>query len=145
MDYYIQLTVETPQAVKFFGRDVFRIRVTASGGVNLPNEIFLHKRTLVDPNTSYQADEFIAICGPWDLATYPVDEPEPTQDPPFFRKAAFDILTPNVSSADETIVSVQKQVEFLLSTLKQLDKLEVVQSMWIPGEPPSGTTTTPAP
>lgn len=147
-DYHIQVEFSTPEAVRFQDRPVFRIVGTILDAVNVPLEVFLHKKTLVNPDTGRQADEFVAICGPYDLAAYPAYEPDGVTDPPFFRLSTFDILVPGLDAGNEVITGVKEQLANLCSLLTKMDRLEVAETTWIPSEPDtdaSTTTTTAAP
>lgn len=140
--YRIKLTVETPSIVVFHGRDVFRVKITASDAENMSNDVFVHQKTLVDPRTEEQENEFVSVAGPYDLAVYPAGSPNLSQDPPFFRLAVLDVLLPSVSLAASFIEEVQAQVATLLRTLEQLDLLESPTVTWIPSAPTTTTTTT---
>ena len=131
----IKLTFSTPAVVKFKGRDTFRVQVVASDGVDIPDEIFGHQRTLVDPYTLTYQDEFCFVCSALDLSTYPANEPNSEQSPPFFRKAVADFLTPGVATAQEAIAEIRKEVECLISSLNQLDELEPGSEEWVGPEP----------
>jgi hypothetical protein len=140
MVYRIKLTPATPSIVKFEGRDSFRIQITASDAENLPNEIFGHQRTLVDPDTSTTQDEFAFVCSPYDLSIYPANEPDPEQFPQYFRKATIDILVPGVEMAQEVITEVQEQVCHLITLLEKLDELEAGTPVWCPDAPDSSSS-----
>ena len=133
--YRIKLTPSAPTPIKFEGRNVFRIQIVASDAENMPNEIFGHQQTLVDPDTLEKQDEFCFICSPFDLSTYPANEPAPTQTPAFFRKDTIDILLPGVEIADEVIAEVNDQVAHLLVTLEKLDVLNEGAATWHPSAP----------
>lgn len=142
MSYYFNMRYDTPSPDVLFGRPCFRLVGTMLEAINVTPKVFLHRRTLVDAEAAETADEFVAICSPFDLSTYPADDPQENQDPPFFRKDNFDILLPNVTSATATIQSISDQLSLLTDLLSQLDVLSEVQEAWLPEAPP---TTTPAP
>jgi len=125
--YSITLTFQTPEPVAFEGREVFRLVCTASNGVNVPNEVFGHEKTLVDPVTGMQQDEFSFICSPYELSIFPANEPDPTQSPQFFRKASLDILLPSVQIFADTKDAIESQVSRLLDLLNLLDELQNTQ------------------
>lgn len=142
MSYYFNMRYETPSADELYGRPCFRLVGTMLEAVGVDPKVFLHRRTLVDPESGATADEFVAICSPFDLSTFPADEPAENQDPPFFRKDSFDILLPSVTASAETIAAVNEQLSRLTVLLQQLDSLVIAQEIWLPEEMP---TTTPAP
>jgi len=135
MAYRIKLTPFTPSFIKFRGRNVFRVKIVASDAEDMPNEIFGHQRTLVDPDTNEYQDEFCFVCSPFDLSTYPANEPDPTQTPQFFRKDTIDIYVPGIEIAESTISSVQEQVCHLITLLGKLDELNEGAATWCPSAP----------
>jgi hypothetical protein len=135
MTHKIKLIVESPTRVAFKGRDSFRIRVTASSGVNMPEEIFGHQKTLVDPYTEETQDEFVFVCSPYDLSIYPANVPDEEQSPAFFRKSTVDILVPGIDMAEEVITSISEQVDELVKLLNRLDTLDEQTSTWYSENP----------
>lgn len=135
MVHRIKLTPYTPETVRFRNRDAFRVKIVASDGDGLPNEIFGFQRTLVDANTEEQCDEFSFVCSPYDISAYPANEPDPDQSPQFFRKATVDILVPSLTVAQEVLEDIEAQVCRLVQLLDQLDDLRVLPAVWCPSEP----------
>lgn len=140
MTYRIKLTPYTPSIVKLDGRDTFRVRIVASDGEGMPNEIFGHQRTLVNPDTLEYQDEFVFVCSAYDLSIYPAEEPSESQSPAFFRKDTIDILVPGVEMAAEVIAEVQAQVCHLVVLLEKLDELEALPPVWCPSPPDSSSS-----
>jgi hypothetical protein len=137
MSCRIKLTFQSPEVAKFLGRNTLRLRVTASDGEEMPDEVFLHQRTLVDADTDEWQDEFVAICSPYDLSDYPVDEPTTGQFPTYFRKATADIYLPGISVFSEVKEDIEAQIRFLVQLLNKLEELDTVEEIWIPDEPSS--------
>lgn len=135
MTYRIKLTVSTPDIVLFKGRDTFRVHVVASDAEDMPNEVFGHQRTLVDPDTNTYQDEFCFVCSAYDLSTYPANTPDSDQFPQFFRKDTVDILVPGIEIAQATIESIQEQVCHLIVLMNKLDDLDTVVETWCPSAP----------
>jgi len=135
MTYRIKLTFQSPDITEFLGRNTLRMVVTASDAEDLPNEIFLHQKTVVNMALAETQDEFVAICSPYDLSDYPADTPTPTQSPQFFRKATIDILLPGIGYFQDVKNEIEAQVRHLLTLLPQLDNLEVTDEVWIPTAP----------
>jgi len=140
MSYYFNIQYQTPDADELNGRPCFRLAGEIIEAVNVTTKVFLHQRTLIDPETEEYAEEFVAICSPFDLTLFPADAPDPDQSPAFYRKAVFDIPLPNVGSVADTIASIDAQLTVLAGLLASLDTLTEVQTKWLPEEPP---TTTP--
>lgn len=150
MSHHIKLTFEAPSREYARGRDSFRFRVTASDGVNMPNEIFLAEHMLVDPENpeSEVKFSFLSICSAYDLSIYPANAAVEGQSPPFFRVSVIDIPLPSLAVYDEVVEQVKAQVGSLLSQCDKLDNMEVVEEVWIPSVPsaiPTTTTTPPPP
>lgn len=130
-NYRIKLTPATPSVVKFKGRDTFRVQIVASDADNMPNEIFGHQRTLVDPHTNTYQDEFCFVCSPFDLSTYPANEPDSEQSPQFFRKDTIDILVPGIEMAEQVIEEVTAQVQQLVRLLVSLCEVTDREPVWV--------------
>jgi hypothetical protein len=133
MDYDIQIMFSEPARERFRDKPCFRLHCEVTDALNVTRDIFLFKRSIADPLNDEVIDEFIAICSPFDLSTYPANEPDAQQDPPFFRKSEFDILLPSVASVVEVRTSVTSQLVSLLNMLKNLDRLQDEEPFWING------------
>lgn len=139
--YRVKLTPEMPELARFLGRDYYRVRITASDAENMPNEIFVFQKTLVNAATEETQDEFVCVAGPFDITSYPVGSPADDQTPPYFRLAEFDVLLPSSSLAVEFIADVQAQVNALINALRSLDRLLEGAAIWCPSAPTTTTTT----
>ncbi len=133
MDYDLQIMFSEPARERFKGQPCFRLQCEVIDAINVTKDVFLYKRSIVDPLLADQADHFIAICSPFDLATYPANEPDAEQDPPFFRKNVIDILLPSVTQVVEVRSSIQSQLLNLLMLLRNLDNLTDESPFWING------------
>src|SRR6187401_130581 len=143
MSYNIKLTIETPAREKSRGRDSFRLRVTASDAVGMPNEIFVANRELVDPDNPEGETRVMlqSICSMYDLSIYPANTAQPGQWPPYFRVSSFDILLPSLVVCDDTVEKIKLQVANLIEQHYIADRMEVVEEVWIPSQPSVATTT----
>lgn len=115
--------------------DAFRLKVTAEDAVGMPNEIFLHAKVLIDPDTEQQGDDFVSICSPIDLTVYPANAPDESQFPQFFRKSQIDILVPGQTAANEAWTAIYSEVEELVRALNRLDVLVEVETVFIGTQP----------
>lgn len=140
MSYYFRRVFSTPSLDAFEGRPCYRIACEISEAVAVTTKVFLHKRVPLEPGSEELVEEFVAICSPFDLTLFPADEPDGVTDPPFYRKASFDIPLPSVSAAAEVMTSVDAQLTLLCQLLSQLDVMAEVSDVWLPTSPP---TTTP--
>lgn len=138
----IKLQFFSPLRVRLAGFDSFRVKVVASDGNLIPNEIFGFQRTLIAGDVPQTCDEFQFVCSAYDLSIYPVDEPDPEQSPQFFRKDTIDILVPGVGAADEAMADIEAQVCRLITTLNLLDNLDSGSVVWCPGPPPDDESDT---
>lgn len=107
----------------------FRVRITATEPIMIPTEVFLHRKNTLNPLTGAVSDEFCAIVSPEDLVTYPVGEPNPTDDPPFFRLAEVDAPVASRTVALKLFDEVHEEVCRLIELLNKLDTLVEVQSV----------------
>ena len=106
-------------------RNTTRLRVIASAGVNVPEEIFVHKESPLDPYTQETTEEFVHIAKIYDLNLYPRNAPATAPNsPPFYRKAIIDIQLPDNVEADEVLQKIYTQVQELLNELAALENLE---------------------
>lgn len=130
--YFITLTFEAPSIETFHGKEVFRLKCTASDGMYMPDEIFCHERTVVNEALGESQDEFSHIASPYELSIYPTDEPASGQSPAYFRKAVIDILLPSVTLYEDTKTLIQAQVTRLLDLQEKLDALEDADVVMLP-------------
>lgn len=137
----IKLLFTGPTLTNVPGRNTLRLTATASEAEDMPNEIFLHQKTLVDPGTDTTQDEFIAICSPYDLSDYPANEPDAEQEPAFFRKATLDILLPGNTLWGEVRDEIEAQVRVLVSLLDRLASLPETDEVWIPDAPADSSSS----
>lgn len=130
--YFITLTFEAPSIETFHGKEVFRLKCTASDGLYMPDEIFCHNRTVVNEALNESQDEFSHIASPYELSIYPANAPTPGQSPAYFRKSTIDILLPSVTLYQETKTLIQAQVSRLLDLQEKLDLLETSDTVMLP-------------
>ncbi len=123
-----QETLEYSSELKKYGS---RMRIEASNPLNMPAEIFLFRRTTKDPNTGLAFDEFIQVCSPDDLVTYPVGNPDYNLDFPFFRKSVIDALYPTRQKAEATWEDIQRQVADLIAEMNAMDVLSQTETVRI--------------
>lgn len=109
--------------------DCFRLVIYAEDAENMPNEVFLFEKTLVDPELNTTADHFVTVCSPYDLTVYPVDAPDGEQFPAFFRKASIDILVPSSDLATTAWEAISTAVTELVAAMKRLDVLGEVETV----------------
>lgn len=137
VDRFIHLARSVPARHMVNGRESFRMVIAAKYGDEIPNEIFLHQRSLVDPlNQAEYTDEFCAVCSAFDLSVYPANNPSPTQSPAFFRKAYVDVYLPSESVAMDFWNTVYGEVQVLVNSLNKLDQMKTDLLVWVPYPPP---------
>lgn len=94
----------------------------------MPTEIFVHQRLPADPRGDTYADEFVFIASAFDIASYPIDEPDPSQSPMYFRKDYCDVVVASQSMADEFWDAIKQEVCFLKNTYDSMDVLTVAET-----------------
>jgi len=103
--------------------EAFRLVIVAEDAVQMSEEVFAHQKRLVDPYTGETGDEFVFVCSPFDLTIYPASEPDPTQFPPFFRKAQIDLLLPSTEAAETAWTVIYGEVCELVAAMNRNDRL----------------------
>ncbi len=111
----------------------FRLKIQAVEASGLPLEIFGHQRLGVDPHAEVLKDEFIFVCSAFDLTNYPIDEPDSSQSPAYFRKDTVDVVLPAQITADEMWEAIRTEVCTLIAALNAMDVL-VVEEDYVCGE-----------
>lgn len=135
MSRAVRLDITTPNKILFKGRDTFRVVITVAEAIDMPKEIFGFQRTLIDPYTGREADEFQFVCSAYDLSAYPANVPNPAQIPAYFRKSQIDVLVPGLIIAERFIDAVKEQVCTLRVQMDTLDRLGTPVSIWCGPEP----------
>ncbi len=120
-------SAESIEAIENRG-DGFRIQIVASAGLMMPNEVFLFKQNLINPNTGVTGDEFCAVTSPEDLVCFPVDAPKTGQSPPFFRKDTVDVIVGSRKTAQDLWEAVKDRVCELVLALNRKDQLVNIDS-----------------
>lgn len=125
MAYSIDLVRATQQTGTSYGLLGFRMVVTATNGENIDNEIFRYIRLPVDPANSGAGvrDEFEGLCTPEELASLPLNNPDPEADPPKMRLDVLDVICRSEAEAMEMWIALQADVRELLNALKAMSIL----------------------
>ncbi len=126
-----QLQVSEIDRAKFAGRSFFYVRMEILDAIDMPKEIFLWRRNLYDPTSGEQHDEFVTVCGVYDLVTYPANEPLEGSSPAFFRRATGIIKAPSMVTADEALQEAKDMISLLARLVDLASQLEVVQTVWL--------------
>jgi hypothetical protein len=131
MNYGITLTPEF-QTYQAGNIDGFRMRVTASDGLNMPNEVFRYRAIPLQPNSLNDEEEeveseqwgvFDGVCSPADLEEFPINEPYTTADPPWFRLAYVDLVFRSRHELEEAYRTLVDEVSALRDTIKLMEDL----------------------
>jgi hypothetical protein len=133
MSRSLKLTFEAPAIGLFEGRSCYRMRVVASEGDGVPDEIFLWTKAPANPIGGKVRNRFQTICGPFELGIgpgapdepLPIGAPDEAEFPPEFRSDVMDILLPSTESYAEVKRQVIALVRELLLALDRLDTLAV--------------------
>lgn len=124
-DRYLKLTRLQQERVTLPNKgNGFRVVIEASDGVGMPDEIFGFERTLIDPYNNQYSENFAFICGPWDLVTWPVDEPREEDQPAYFRKSVLDLVLPAETYAEQFWEELKLELCNLIAALNAMDNLE---------------------
>ena len=115
-------------------KEAFRLRIQAHHAVLMFEEIFLYRKSVVDPDAGTEMDEFMTVCSPFDLLAYPANTPNTSQDPPFFRKSLAECIVPGQAEANEAWLDIYEEVCTLVESLNKLDYLGEVETVRCGGE-----------
>lgn len=106
-----------------YGEQGWRVRIEVDHAIDMPEEIFLFRKTTINPTTGELGDAFSTVCAYSDLSLYPVDEPDEGVLPPFFRKSSVDVILPATADIDDYYDSVKERVQALVDAANALDTL----------------------
>lgn len=128
--------------VNFEWLGAFRLRVEADDpeATGTDTDVFLFNRGQVDPRSGEQTDYFMGVAGPVDMADYPSLEPDDRTAYLIFRRNWFEIDLRSTAVAQVTWEEVVKAVTNLLLALDRMEKLVVMEELFI-GPAPSGSSS----
>ena len=129
MTRQITLTRDAQQIVNPGDSQSYRYVVTASDGVDMPNEIFRMVTRPLDPTIGTLTTTFDGICTPADLQFLPVNEPV---DPDIhFRVSSIDMTFASPTDGEDQWVSIKSEVTDLVSSMNANDNLSVQEIVTI--------------
>jgi hypothetical protein len=95
----------------------YRLRVEASAGCNIVNEIFRYFQHPPLPGSGQIDQEFSGVCSWPALEAFPANEPRPNDDPPTFRLDYFDIVLDDEDEATLTWNDTQEEAQELVQSI----------------------------
>jgi hypothetical protein len=107
--------------------DGWRIIIEATDNEMMPAEIFGFQRVLKNAATALEGDEFYFVCSPEDLAL-PVDNPNPADARPYFRKSKIDAIVGSRATADELWEAVSTRTQNLIDALNRKDRMKAEET-----------------
>ena len=139
----VRLTRYAPTVQSFnnYGAYRMRIEVTSVEGSDLDNYLFIYRKVAPSPYTTLSCDVFEAVCGPSQLATYPVVEANPDIGWPFYRLNYVELDFQSIAQADSVWDEIQEQIKTLVSSMDKLATLQAVEDTWIPSTPTSSESS----
>jgi len=114
--------------------DGFRFIVEAYDPLNMPAEIFLFEKRLIDPYTGTTTDRFVGVASPFDLVVFPANTPDDTQIPAYFRKSLIDGILPTQAQADDVWQLIYEEVNGLVEAMNRMEQLQETEDVRC-GEP----------
>jgi hypothetical protein len=117
------------------GLQAYRLRIEVLNGVNMTTGIFLYEKVPEDYLTGTTADNFVAVCKPGDLFTYPNGQPKEGQVPPFFRLSTVDLLDENIEKLEELADAIESDIRALVRSLQKNVNLRVEDAYTVYGNP----------
>lgn len=128
----------TDVSYQFVNAFRIRVEVVETAGDMTPH-IFLYRREPPNATTGEVIDYFMELCSAPDLADYPVGEPDPATEFPFFRLAYFELDLRASATVKEVWETVVREVNALAAALDRLDQLTPAIEVWT-GTPPEGSS-----
>jgi len=123
--YSIDVSREAISDFNVANKIAYRLRMQASNAVNMSNNIFLYEKVPAEALSLEVDDNFVAVCKPGDLETYPIDEPLEAQEYPFYRLPVVDLLEENIFKLEETADAILGDVRLLMNSLEANRELEL--------------------
>lgn len=105
----------------------YHFTVTASDGVNMPNEIFRMYERPLDPLAQTVTDTFAGVCSVAELQQLPVNAPIPPDDR--FRVLFIDVFYRTVEHGDKVWAAIQADTDDLVKSLTAADRLNVEEQV----------------
>lgn len=115
--------------------DTFRVTMTASDAVGMPNEVFLYCRRPAAIGQTEPSDRFETVCSGVDIAAYPADDPEVGADPPYLRRASIDLRFDSQEMAERAIVEILSRLDRLKASLDRNEDLAALGPAWVGDAP----------
>jgi hypothetical protein len=112
----IKLTLQRTHQVHR-DRDAQRIRIVASDGVGIDEELFRYRMIPLDPSGSSMIGQFDGICSPDDLDNIPENSATPGASPAWFRMNYVDLIVRAPATADELWAAIYKDITILKNSL----------------------------
>jgi len=95
----------------------FRMRITATQGVNIENEVFRYYLKTPNPVTGVADAVFSGVCTWTNMEDLPKVVPEDGSDPQSFRLAEIDLVLDSETLATDVWERVQQEVQELINSI----------------------------
>jgi hypothetical protein len=126
----VPLTKSTLKNVNYQFLGAFRLRVdagTPTGGMD--SNVFLYRRDPYDIMTGETIDTYLNTASAVDMAEYPVGDPNPETNFPFFRLSWFEIDIRASSIAEKLWQITVAEVNNLCAALDRLELLVPIETV----------------
>lgn len=115
-------------------QDLYRLQLVVEDAVNMPLDVFTYIKGGADPRQGRdQLEYFFYVATPYDAAIYPVDSPDSTQFPGWYRKNSIEYLAPSTKLAEVFEQDIKHELANLVAAYNRLDTFEVVSEVVISG------------
>lgn len=128
----IELTREISQS-----GETRRLVATVTEATGMDPNIFLYLALPMLGTDSEQVGVCQGVCSASDLADYPVGDPLPAANPPWFRANTLDYLFPSAEEMVKGWTVLEAEISALLQSLDDLDLLVPSGTFYWGGEPVS--------
>lgn len=138
----LQLVKSALTEVPYQWVTAFRLRLDAFSIPEAPADphVFLYRRDTANPYDGSVNDTFFSICGPVEMADYPVGEPSSETPYTFFRLNYIEVDVYSRTIANRLYNEVVEEVDNLLKALDLLDTIVPLSTVEV-GNPLPATPT----
>jgi hypothetical protein len=120
-----------------YGAYRIRIDATEAQGPDIDKNVFIYKRMPPSPYNAQTTDVFEAIAGPPQLASFPVGDPNPDSNWPYYRLDYVELDVASSEQAESIWQEIKAEVAVLIQAMDRLDQLSITEEWWWPSPPPA--------
>lgn len=130
MPFTLDLDVSEAQYIRNDRANAIRLRFEATSPVGSDSDpnVFLFGRSAYNPHKEAYTDTFLKVCGPDDMATYPIDEPNSNTPYRFFRSSYVELDFASLALANQTETDIAKDFTGHIAAMRALEAFSTTRS-----------------